>query len=76
MAGKKIAFDIEDLEISVKVLRSLSLAISQAIMNGAFTVSSYEWGFYGIDKLINELLEDIVELKDEAFEELRKGELK
>ncbi len=72
MVKKNIAFDIEDLEISVEVLKALSLAISEAVINGNHAVSNYEWGFYEINKLLDELLQDLAKLRDEAFEELRK----
>ncbi len=71
MVKKHICFDIEDLEIRVAILKALSLALSEAIMNGNHIASTYEWGFYEINNLLDSLLQDVVKLRNKSFEELK-----
>lgn len=72
MKQRKLACRIEELEIKTHIVRDLLLAVSEAVQKGDYAVSNYEWAFYNLSLVATELNKETIEVKNQAFKELRK----
>lgn len=72
MLTKEIAFKIEKLQIDASKIDGISMALWQAISNGAFESKTYEWAFVVLTDLTYNLTEDLTDLTEDAFKYIKK----
>ncbi len=75
MSQKEMAYKIEKLQTDAERIHSLQNTLFSAIFRQEeFSVSTFEWAFVLLGEMTMSTLEELKELTDCAFENLRKGE--
>ena len=74
MSIKEMAFKIEKLQIDASKIDGVSMALWQAISNGAFDAKTYDWAFVVLTDLTYNLTEDLTDLTEDAFKCIKKSD--
>lgn len=75
MLAKKIANKSDDLYAKSKMIYSLQGALHISIFNqDTFSIDNFEWAFSLLESVTEELVKELKELTDFAFENFKKGE--
>lgn len=78
MTVKDIAFQLEDVQIKLWALKSLTLAVNDAIVEGANAASNYYGALHILTCMTHEIEQTVDSLTKELFEAIKKenGEVK
>lgn len=73
MTQKEIAFRIEELQLSAERIHSLQNALFTAIFRqDEFSIKDFEWAFIVLGEMTFDAKEELNNLKEKAFKNLKK----
>lgn len=74
MTLKEVVFKVEELQTEAEKINSLQLALFEAVFRGNNAPETYEWAFCVLSDLTFSIKNGLGDLKDNAFETLKKGD--